>query len=188
MRLMKITLFALGLLLPGTVLAMESPGSVDPQKDIDEVHNKINNAVGGWALNKWKLNDGAGKEVSFTLQNQPCYLTKVKSGSGYKRGCDIPKPDALSAGQVRDVVWPSVQGKDSYDCQFKVDVMLIVLPQMLDRLDSSAAYRPVLESLYTFALAWKEAYPTLGLMRAGGYCNIDQSRTPVEYQITLPAH
>lgn len=187
-RLMSM-LCAVGLAaFAGPLLAMESPNNVDPAQAIMDVHNKVNNAVGGWALNKWKLNDGAGPEVSFTLADQPCYLTKVKVSGGFKRGCAIPKPDAISASAVQDVVWPSVRGSNSYDCQYKRDVMLIVIPQMLDRLEAGAAYRPVLENLLAFVNAWQAAYPSLGNMKPGGTCVIDQARTPVEYQIDLPAH
>lgn len=182
-------LAALGLMAFAVpLLAMEAPGNVDPAQAIMDVHNKVNNVAQGWALNKWKLNDGAGPEVSFTLADQPCYLTKLKSGSGFKRGCAIPEPDANSASAVQDVVWPSVRGSGSYDCLYKREVLLIVIPQMLDRLEAGAAYRPVLENLYAFAVAWKAAYPSLGNMKPGGTCVIDQSRTPVEYQIDLPAH
>lgn len=183
--MMKYLFVSLALLVAPAV-AMESPDNVNPQKTIDDVHGRVNNAAQGWALNKWKLDDGAGATVSFTLADQPCYLTKVKSGSGFKRGCSIPKPDIASASAVQDVVWPSVRGSNSYDCQYKRDVMLIVIPQMLDRLDAGAAYRPVLENLLAFANAWKAAYPVLGAMKPGGTCVIDQTRTPVTYQIDLP--
>lgn len=168
-----------------SVFASGSPGGADPQKTIDAVYSRLNNAVQGWALNKWVAD---GQTLSFTMESQPCYLTKIKSGSGYKRGCALPKPDYDSASPMNDVVWPSIKGSNSFDCLYKREVILSVVPQMLDNMAVDAAYRPVLQSLYSFAAAWKNAYPSLGLMGETGSCVIDYSRTPVEYQIQLPPH
>lgn len=186
MKKLFSVLFALTMFVfTSQALAMESPQEADPQKTIDAVYTKLNNAVQGWALNEWKAD---GKTLSFVKADQPCYLTKVAKGKGFARGCALPKPDYESASLMNDVVWPSLQGKDSYDCHYKREVIMAVVPQMLDNMDTGASYRPVLEALLSFAHSWKEAYPALGLMKPDGYCTIDYSRTPVEYQIELPAH